>query len=456
VLTVRRVGSQDYTLDDARYGSNWTLASPIFSAGMFGSYAASARDAGHAIADGVFAHLPIASNGAMNRTDWPERNAFGRLTESWNQDPSAYVGRTSTICGLETRARLPGCSELRKLVASANLTNVPGAFLSAFEGAVEEGFHAELHGMIGGAWDCTMRDGTSLDMAAMARRFPEAREILETVGIYLNLLWRSVYQHDLNCASCKYAVTCPTQGACESHLRLNASADAGAGTHASPTLTYEDCRCASTLFDSAYDEVKDDQHALTRLVDDALRSDGINSAIVNAEFKTQLWRNVSGTITFIGSDGVPLAAPVNAELKVFLAKLILHPAKVSSFATPLAATNDPLFWASHSNWERVWHFVQLKPSVQYAKSVSANTNRTAESLKLYWDVVHPNPTEMNICWGRYWQAELPFSDFLDEGTGHYYTNGELLQLFQPENPELPFLYDDDAFRWDHCEGSHAV
>ena len=145
---------------------------------MFGSYAASSRDANHAIADGAFAYIPVASNGAMNRSDWPEKNAFGRLTESWNQDPSMFVARSSTVCGLETRARLPGCSELTKLVAAANLTFPPGQFLSKFEEAVEEGFHAELHGMVGGAWDCQMHDGTSLDMGTMAQNIPKVSTAL--------------------------------------------------------------------------------------------------------------------------------------------------------------------------------------------------------------------------------------------------------------------------------------
>ena len=29
---------------------------------------------------------------------------------------------------------------------------------------------------------------------------------------------------------------------------------------------------------------------------------------------------------------------------------------------------------------------------------------------------------------------------------------ELLQLFQPENPKLPFVYD--SFHWDHCRAGH--
>ena len=37
---------------------------------------------------------------------------------------------------------------------------------------------------------------------------------------------------------------------------------------------------------------------------------------------------------------------------------------------------------------------------------------------------------------------------MNENSGHYYTNQELYQLFDPMNPELPYLYDN--FDWGHC------
>ena len=265
--------------------------------------------------------------------------------------------------------------------------------------------------------------------------------MLETVAIYLNLFWRSVYQRDLNCGMCEYSVVCPAQDECAATASNETAASA-----------YDACRCGSAKFDSQYNSVKDDPTALSRLVDDALRSNRISSALLNAQFKTELWRNISGRVTFLGDDDEPLDPADNEELKIFLAKLVLHPAKVSPFATPLAATNDPLFWSSHSNWERVWHYVQLDPMSQYRIQSSSMTNKTAEALKMFWDVVHADPSEMNICWGRYWEAKLPFSGFLGESPELDYTNGELLQLFQPENPKLPFVYD--SFHWYHCRAGH--
>ncbi|KAH8054378.1 carboxylic ester hydrolase [Aureococcus anophagefferens] len=308
---------------------------------MFGSYGASRTSEGHRIGDGPLVGARVATQGAMNRSDWPESNSFGRLTEAWNADDTMFVGRADTICELETKARLPGCSKLALAIAASN---------------------SGLHGMLGGAWGCEMRDGTSLSMKAFATAHPETRKILEILGVYLNLLWRSVYKRDPNCGACDMAVTCPASGTCSS----------GDGS----------CRCFSAAFEEAYAAAKDDDEKLLKLANEALRVDAINSAMKNAQAAVGLWQNTTGNVQFIGPDGAPLSAAANNALKIFLAKLVLHPAKVAPYATPLAASNDPLFWVTHNAWERVWHYVQLHPSTQYGNALYADS---AERLKQYWD-----------------------------------------------------------------------
>ena len=45
-------------------------------------------------------------------------------------------------------------------------------------------------------------------------------------------------------------------------------------------------------------------------------------------------------------------------------------------------------------------------------------------------------------------AVLPWKNFLNEESDDGYTNEQLVQLFDPRNPELPHVYD--TFAWDHC------
>lgn len=47
----------------------------------------------------------------------------------------------------------------------------------------------------------------------------------------------------------------------------------------------------------------------------------------------------------------------------------------------------------------------------------------------------------NSCYGHDHHDILPFSDLFNEGTGHFYSNQELYQAFDPRSPVLPYVYD---------------
>ncbi|KAH8050417.1 hypothetical protein JL722_11384 [Aureococcus anophagefferens] len=387
----------------AKYGKKTgPRTASFFTDAYFGSYAT----ADHVISGGPFAFAPVAAEGALGVYDWPETNAYGKLTERWNGAADKYVARARTVCGLETKARLPGCANLRDVLKSANDTR-PFGLLSGFHSAVENEFHSVLHGAIGGAWDCTMTDGTSLDL-----------------GAFLN--------DDVGCdfGDCAYNVRCPAKDSC---------------------VEGGDCRCKSDAFDAAYDKVRGDALAEERLAHEVLNKNRIYSEIFHAQDKVILWANTSDAdrggfhhdVFFLDGDGAPLDAAANSELKVLLVKLLMNPASVGPFTTPLAAPNDPLFWSSHSNWERLWHYVQLDGA--YAMPAGA------AKLEGLWDYVHAVPQLRNgTCWGVYWASKLPFSSFTNHSDFTDYTNGELVQLFDPRNDELPFVYDDMATMLDHC------
>ena len=417
----------DYTRDDAVYGKDWAADSELFTDAYFGSYAT----ADHVISGGPFAFAPVAAEGALGVYDWPETNAYGKLTERWNGAADKYVARARTVCGLETKARLPGCANLRDVLKSANDTR-PFGLLSGFHSAVENEFHSVLHGAIGGAWDCTMTDGTSLDLGAFVDKWPAARTAVETIATYIQLLWRAELNDDVGCdfGDCAYNVRCPAKDSC---------------------VEGGDCRCKCDAFDAAYDKVRGDALAEERLAHEVLNKNGIYGEIFHAQDKVILWANTSDAdrggfhhdVYFLDGDGAPLDAAANSELKVLLVKLLMNPASVGPFTTPLAAPNDPLFWSSHSNWERLWHYVQLDAA--YAMPAGA------AKLEGLWDYVHAIPQLRNgTCWGVYWASKLPFSSFTNHSDFTDYTNGELVQLFDPRNDELPFVYDDMATMLDHC------
>ena len=86
-----------------------------------------------------------------------------------------------------------------------------------------------------------------------------------------------------------------------------------------------------------------------------------------------------------------------------------------------------IFWPLHPIFDRIWAFIRLSPHFEHFNHTWVDTHS---------------------CQGHDYHDVLPFKDLMNENSGHYYTNQELYQLFDPMNPELPYLYDN--FDWGHC------
>lgn len=429
----------DYTLDDAAFGRHWATNSSVFSAGLFGAFA---DDATFDDKDNGFGRaLPLAAQGAMGFDAWPEANAWGTLTEAWNTDASETVRRSRSLCGLKTEARLPGCAALRGAAAAATTTD--------FRAKVEYDLHAELHTAVGGAWDCAFppKSGAGLDLGAFARKHPSAAPALENVALNLNLFWRGLFNDTKLNPS--YPITCPRRGDC---VRGTTSASDCA------------CRCErldeklanasgdpSAEYEAAYDAV--DSTLLFELAAGGSEGTRISDFISYEAGTPPRWR-------WLDDHGETLEDGTDNALTTLFAKLVFHPASAASFTGPLAAPNDPLFWPSHSLYEKLWAYKRLDGSMNETWDYD-----TAE------DAASAIPSG---CWGFARDARLPFYDLFGEDTRadyhaqtyetHFsrlrdlvtkrdatqggYTNAELHAHLNPNNVHLPFVYEH--FRWDHC------
>lgn len=151
----------DTSLDDARWGPDWASSTEIFD------YLGAREGAGEtgldypALTTGRFAYVAIPSANASD----PERNAFGRLTQSYNNDPAAWLWRSGSVCGLPSRLRLPGCDALRGVLARTSVSD--------FRAKLETDWHGTLHPTLGGAVDCASESGGRSYFAALDATAPE-------------------------------------------------------------------------------------------------------------------------------------------------------------------------------------------------------------------------------------------------------------------------------------------
>ena len=395
----------DYTIDDLEYGNEWAAKSPLFGDDWFGSANPENAADPHVIEHGRFAYIPISSN-----STGPEHNGYRMQTESWNANPSAYVQRSSSICGLETKARLPGCKEMLGVLAATNELDM--------HANTEFLFHARVHMMTGGVWDCAH----SLLEAVEAHQDNEYWvHILESLAVSFNTLWRSMLNWD--------------------YMKCNTECSSGASA--------AECSCSCP---------KVDEHLAAGTLDSAKLYHYLNASSMWDMMHASCDWCISENKTTSADDGDHDAAPTyvftnltateNDEMMYHVLMLACHPGKASQMGTPLAGPNDPLFWPVHGAFERLTDYMRLIDNTTVCDDAGCELKRYDWSYGQEDDdstgcsrLAGPEAGHV----GSSWLDVLPFEGFLGDATGKQYTNQQLWDLFDPMNPRLTYVYDDFDF-----------
>ena len=360
----------DYTIDSTLYGHSAAIGeqSIIFSDEWFGPLDNSAT--GDVLTSKYFSNLPVPQDSSA-----PEHNGFGYVTDSVNQSPSPYVTRTTSVCGLPTKANLAGCTELRSVFKADSL--------SAFRTQIETVYHASLHMALGGVSDCafSLKDAAADEgMGSGVKGAKEEKEagsstatssssrtaLFEGLGLMANTIWRTLELGDL--------MRCDTGCNSSASSATTTSALSSSCTCSCPSV---DAWSDSEKADLAYDQL--DHLGLTQMllsesatsrfftmVDlESSSSSSSSSAAAASPSALSSAPSAPSSSSSSSSSKVRLAGATEAENAHFwkwFVDFACHPGAMAPYATPLAANNDPIFWVSHASWGRFWHFVQLAPS----------------------------------------------------------------------------------------------
>ena len=66
-----------------------------------------------------------------------------------------------------------------------------------------------------------------------------------------------------------------------------------------------------------------------------------------------------------------------------------------------------------------------------------------------------NPSGADCENATHFKDKVPFSGLIDgDDPAHLYSNEELVQLFDPRNPDLPYVYE--SLSWEHCASTDAA
>lgn len=322
-------------------------------------------------------------------------NSFGILNEPYNNNPEAGLTRAFSLCGLPTKAfALPGCAQLEVAAANKNMDRGD----RPFETAIQIDLHFELHPLLGGAWDCAVNAG---DFIATNASAPYVDAVSAAVRDVASFALMNFYTGKLSCPE-----SCGAGEACA-------------------------CSCVGANLDADNDDAM--WYSLfTKHVADVMY-DIPQPQIVMPFTYERLETNAAGRYVFKN-----LTAPENADLYAFFVKEVCAPPSFSPFASALASAGDPIFFPVHANYERVWTHLRLDRGFDSA-----------------WNVSGMDANDDMIVTGyRYDDPVEPFSEAYGarrEPPGSYYTNREIVALFDPALSTLPFIFED--LDWDHCAAS---
>lgn len=378
----------DFTLDAEFLGANWT-ESQLFQLDWFGPLMP--KNAQRTL-EGRFANVSVPSD-----CDFDVHNAYCRVTDERNEDPSALVTRAHELCGLKTDVALPGCSEFSQCLTTTSLTDL--------HTCAEDVMHGNMHTVIGGFFGCPYALG---DLVA---NHPSWEEMLTGIGTRAINIWQHVYGAK--------AMKCP--------LKCDAAEDSWETCHCScpalspkpgPNGTVE----AATLGVDASKRFFNE----TGIIYFADPSDCASFAspyVYKKYFDVQTKADGSCDYSVKG-----LNNDDNKEFLHFLAFFSCSPGKFGAMSTA-ASANDPLFWPIHPLFDRLLAYMRL-----------------SGDLDLAW----PDAT----CRGHSLDDTLPFSGFRDaDNATDLYTNRDLLDVFDPASAELNYVFAD--FSWDHCDAAIA-
>jgi len=362
----------DYTYENLNYGQDWD-ESIVFTDDWFGTTQPDNSD--YVLDTGRFAYTLIPTS-----YERPVYNSYGRITSRVNNDPSEYITRSHSVCGIPTNKPLPDCNGV---LGCFKMTS-----LHELHKCLELDVHSYFHLMIGGAWDCPFGGKT------IQEEVPKMNSSIVLILYNSMNLWTALHEIGY--------IVCPN--------------------FCSTDTPYSECACSSPKIDAMLADDSLDDDAITTLLFEINVFNWLELFLsdINVDYDTE-------SVTFDG-----LTDEENVIFRKWLLLFITHPGKTGSMGTN-GAPNDPLFWPIHPTFDRLFTFMRLAPAF--------------DSFNFTW-------VADGTCYGNGFYDLLPFSDLLNEGNNRDYSNQQLYNLFDPANPELPYLYD--TFEWINCYDAGAT
>ncbi|CAM9833779.1 unnamed protein product [Ectocarpus sp. 12 AP-2014] len=364
----------DYMIDSASLGLEW-YDSEIFQPEWFGSAMGDVENH-FMVTGGRFGNVSAIYDPDYTLTDSrvkPTHNPYGYLSSSHNYQDLPRLTRTSSYCGLQSRDTF------------ATLDVFLGCFgdnrsLHGWEECMQYKIHGDIHGLLGGAFDC------NTDMANFSAEHPEYSHGL--LAFALQIL-------TFKFTACN-ALT-PDDNVCDASCERGQTEPCG-------------CTCLMDAFAIPEEQV----YGYMQPFMEAAMTDFSGYQYITHDEEAEY------PYGFIQDDH-----RMSDEQAMFLMRTLVkigcEPGAVGMMSTA-ASPVDPIFWVLHPLFEKAMHILLLSPKY--------------DEYTMEW--------VDGECTGSGYTDELPITELaLGLGPGEdYLTNQQLLELMYPSNPALPYVYNN--------------
>ena len=313
-------------------------------------------------------------------------NSYGLLRSPWNTNSVPYFTRYDKTLGHAFYTNFPTCSQFSECVRRDSLAKIN----ECLNGET----HGPVHIMIGGQWGSVSSNSALMTFGLAPQHLLLAKN-----------LWRHGY------------VRCPDT--------CDEEASASECT----------CSCPASVMDGTPYEVLTDRTGLMHWIDSSSRAIYFNESEgryhiqgYTPQMETDAWEQILEALCDPG-----------------------HAGEMYTSAAPY----DPTFWVLHTTAERLLQFRRLKsPEIALDETWGfAHMNAASDvGVVCDWSQVDAGvdtlPTcTAELCEGHGASDLIPFTNFL--GKGETYTNHQFYDFMEPNNDELPYVYD--SFEYEHCD-----
>jgi hypothetical protein len=390
----------DFMYDSVTLGKDWPTKLDLFQDDWFGPMGT--EENMWQVTEGRFKNVVAPRHKPDYLFQDAKYNSYGVIGQPCDNSKSLILQRSADFCGLRTEMTFSNAVTMIHCFED----NVK---LRSWDLCLEINIHGEMHSLHGGAYDC-YNDFAEL-VASDPVKYP--RKVMDFIGVGAFNFWFKEMNDQLATSGC---VKQQEDASWPCNLDDDTCAEVTNVVDFTDHVAVDDSKMYKEYANIVYEFMQGTQEGSGYLERISERDTELTK--LGALYK---WKH--------------LPPSEQVEFTRFLMIFGSNPGK-TAISSSGAAPAEPLFWAWHSMFDKMFHILRLSP-------------RYNKKYDFTWV---PTAGDDSDC-GAHWLDHFPFTDIFENmPKGVKYTNKQLWKLLDPTEGHLPYIYEQFTYwgdkEWD--------